>query len=82
MPTLDDVRTTFRKVSNQYRARIVALTSEEAGRIVCYRTTAGTAMQHPVGEILPHVSLHTSNHLAQVATLLTQAGVEPPRSTT
>ncbi len=79
MPTLDDVGAAFRKVSSEYRARVARLTPEEAGRIVSYRTTAGTAEQHPVGEILLHVSLHTSNHLAQVATLLTQAGVEPPQ---
>ncbi|HZU18473.1 MAG TPA: DinB family protein [Candidatus Dormibacteraeota bacterium] len=78
MPTLDDVRAAFRKVSHQYRARVAALTPEEAARVVSYRTTAGGGEAHPVGEILLHVSLHTSNHLAQVATLLTQAGAEPP----
>ncbi|HLH68808.1 MAG TPA: DinB family protein [Candidatus Dormibacteraeota bacterium] len=79
MPTLDDVGVAFRKVSKEYRSRIARLTPAEAKRIVSYRTTAGTFEEHPVDAILLHVSLHTSNHLAQVATLLTQAGVEPPR---
>jgi uncharacterized damage-inducible protein DinB len=78
MPTLDDVRAAFRKVSHQYGARVAALTPEEAARVVSYRTTAGGGEAHPMGEILLHVSLHTSNHLAQVATLLTQAEPEPP----
>jgi uncharacterized damage-inducible protein DinB len=79
MPTLDDIRAAYRDVSNAYRERLARLTPEEAARIVSYRTTAGAIEEHPVGEILLHVSLHTSNHLAQVATLLTQAGVEPPQ---
>lgn len=47
-------------------------------RTVAYTNTAGEPHQLLAREILLHVLTHTSDHLAQVATLLTQAGVEPP----
>jgi uncharacterized damage-inducible protein DinB len=50
---------------------------EHAARVVSYRTTAGGGEEYLMGEILLHISLHASNDLAQVATLLTLAGVEP-----
>jgi uncharacterized damage-inducible protein DinB len=78
MSTLDDVQAACLPVLNEYRARLLVLTPQETARTVSYRTMAGRSQQHSLGEILLHVSLHTSNHLAQVATLLTQVGVEPP----
>jgi uncharacterized damage-inducible protein DinB len=78
MPTLDDVQAAFRRASAAFRARVAALTPEAAAQEVSYRTTAGVAERNRLGDLLLHVGVHTSNHLAQVATLLTQAGVTPP----
>jgi prolyl-tRNA editing enzyme YbaK/EbsC (Cys-tRNA(Pro) deacylase)/uncharacterized damage-inducible protein DinB len=65
-------------LTRTYAALLEHLDGAALGRRVEYRNTAGETRHMLAGEILLQVMTHTSDHLAQVATLLTQAGVEPP----
>ena len=60
--------------------KVVRDPAVDRDRDLNYRNSRGEEHHFTVGEILMHVGLHGSDHLAQVAVLLTQAGVQPETS--
>jgi len=55
-----------------------SLTSAELGREMHYRNTQGREFRRRVWHVLFHVVNHQTEHRAQIAALLTRAGLAPP----
>ena len=60
-----------------FRSYLDRLTSDDLGRSVHYRNSAGNAFDNAIEDILLHVAMHGCYHRGQVTLLVRDAGAEP-----
>jgi uncharacterized damage-inducible protein DinB len=60
-----------------FEALLAAATSDDLGREVQYRNSAGNEYRNTIADILTHVALHGAYHRGQVATATRAAGGVP-----
>jgi uncharacterized damage-inducible protein DinB len=60
-----------------FRAYLERLTSDDIGRSVHYRNSAGNEFDSAIEDILLHVAMHGCYHRGQVTLLVRDAGAEP-----
>ena len=49
----------------------------DLNHVLTYRNTRGEGRSNRIGDAIMQVAVHSSHHLAQVSTLLTQTGAKP-----
>lgn len=68
-----------REAEDERIVRVVsALSEEEIGGVLSYRSMAGTAHELPLALVLTHLFNHQTHHRGQAHTLLSQFGLEAP----
>jgi uncharacterized damage-inducible protein DinB len=72
----DSLRADCERLTDDYVARLRD-PQFDLTRVIDYRSTEGVARSNRAGDAVLQVANHSSHHLAQVSTLLTQAGAAP-----
>lgn len=74
---LPAIRGRWSEVEEEQRAFLAELADDDLRRPLSYRTTDGTAYEHPLGVLMRHVVNHSSYHRGQITTMLRQLDAEP-----
>ena len=78
MTSVRAVRDRWDDLWQEQRAFLDGLAEEDGARRVTYRTFAGDAYEHRLGDLVRHVINHSTYHRGQLVTMLRQLGKEPP----
>ena len=74
---VEDLEALADLVHQGFGSYLAGLDAQKLEQVVAYTTSAGTAFQNRVQEILVHVALHAQYHRGKVNLLLRQVGLEP-----
>ena len=75
--TVDECAELARENRTAFRAYLGRLTSDDIGRSVHYRNSAGDEFDNAIEDILLHVAMHGCYHRGQVTLLVRDSGAEP-----
>ena len=75
--TLADLRARWEPEERAMRGYIAGLTEADLASTIKYTTTGGTPLQNVLWQILLHLVNHGTQHRAEAAVLLTEAGHSP-----
>lgn len=75
-PTLESVREKWDEVKRDQKSFIEGLSEADLDSIIAYTNTKGEQWQYPLGQIMQHVTNHSSYHRGQVTTMLRQFGAK------
>ena len=75
--TLDECAQLAGENRSAFRRYLDRLTSDDIGRSVHYRNSAGDEFDSAIEDVLLHVALHGCYHRGQVTLLVRDAGAEP-----
>jgi uncharacterized damage-inducible protein DinB len=76
--SFDPLRVARREMDQRIEEFFASLPAGFEGRCIRYVNNAGVEAEDPLSVILPHFFNHQTHHRAQVHTLLSQLGRQPP----
>lgn len=77
-PSLETMETNLLAVGRERAALLSTLAEEDLKRELSYRTMNGDSCTTPLGDLMVHVTNHSTYHRGQLTTMLRQAGASPP----
>jgi uncharacterized damage-inducible protein DinB len=76
-PDLVSLERRWAEIERELAAYIASLKPEDLGRVLHFKTMAGTPQEDPLWQTLQHLVNHGSYHRGQIATMLRQLGAKP-----
>jgi len=76
-PTPASVRERSESIAKELAGFTVEQTAESLSRPLAYKNLKGESMSYPLGQLMLHMTNHSTYHRGQVTTLLRQLGAQP-----
>ena len=76
-PTPASLREKSEGLAKDLAAFVAEQTEESVAKALSYKNLKGEAMSYPLGQLMLHMSNHSTYHRGQVTTLLRQLGAQP-----
>lgn len=76
--SLETIETNLLAIGRERNVLLTTLAEEDLQRELSYRTMSGDSFATPLGDLMVHVTNHSSYHRGQLTTMLRQVGASPP----
>ena len=76
-PTPTSVRERSESIAKELAGFVAEQTDESLARPLTYKNLKGETMSYPLGQLMLHMTNHSTYHRGQVTTLLRQLGAQP-----